>query len=57
MDEFIEFAQYLTEQEWNASKKCPVKTAINTLALWLFSANAGYATGQVVYWVFDGWFW
>ncbi|MFN9304060.1 MAG: hypothetical protein ACK6DA_14955 [Candidatus Kapaibacterium sp.] len=57
MDEFIEFAQYLSEQEWKKPRHCPVDKGINILTMWLFSAHAGYATGQVVYWLFDGWFW
>ena len=57
MDEFIEFAQYLSEQEWKKPRHCPVSRMMNILTMWLFSAHAGYATGQVVYWLFDGWFW
>lgn len=57
MDELAEFVKFLGECEFQKEEKEPAKQIINYITLYLFSANAGYITGQAVYFVFDGWFW
>jgi hypothetical protein len=54
MEEFAELIQFLSECEFKKENKHPI---LNCITLWLFSANAGYVTGQAVYYIFDGWFW
>jgi hypothetical protein len=57
MDELAEFLQILGESEFKPKPSKGVNRLINELAMLLMSSNAGYITGQVIYFVFDGWFW
>jgi hypothetical protein len=56
MEEFGNLLQIISECEFKENK-CSTNKFINYLALCFFSMNAGYITGQAVYFVFNGWFW